>query len=299
MPLKRILVLWFSCAVPSLFGQYSMADYHRLDRSRDTAGIRLMMERWALVQQGEADYYIACFNYSVQQAKQEVVVLTQEEPNGQHFAVRDSVSGTVAYLSSITQYDSAGLKTGYDCINEGIQKHPRRLDMRFGKIYVLGITENYTAYTDLLIQTMRDGATHSQRWLWADGKKLKKGNDFMEENAHEYIVKLFNVEADLSANIRAIAQTMTLLWPRSVVAHADLGLSYMMSGAFYEALPHLLTAHKLASRDQVVLSNIGYSYRQLGEKQKAITYYRLLKKHGSKPYSELADKQLAELGAGQ
>jgi hypothetical protein len=37
----------------------------------------------------------------------------------------------------------------------------------------------------------------------------------------------------------------------------------------------------------------------LGETQKAITYYRLLKKHGSKSYKELADTQLAELGAAQ
>ena len=299
MPLKRILVLWISSAAPGLFGQYSMAEYHRLDRSNDTAGIRLMMERWSATQKGEADYFIACFNYSAQRARQEVVVLTQEEPDGQHFAVRDSVNGTVSYLSSVTQYDSARLKAGFDCIDDGMRKHPRRLDMRFGKIYVFGITENYTAYTDLLIQTLRDGAAHGQRWLWTDGKKLKKGNDFMEENAHQYIVKLFNVEADLSVNIRAIAQTMTTLWPRSVVAHADLGLSYMLSGAFQEALPHLLNAHKLASRDQVVLSNIGYSYKQLGETKKAITYYRLLKKHGSKSYKELADTQLAELGAAQ
>jgi tetratricopeptide (TPR) repeat protein len=299
MPLKRILVLWISSAAPGLFGQYSMAEYHRLDRSNDTAGIRLMMERWSATQKGEADYFIACFNYSAQRARQEVVVLTQEEPDGQHFAVRDSVNGTVSYLSSVTQYDSARLKAGFDCIDDGMRKHPRRLDMRFGKIYVFGITENYTAYTDLLIQTLRDGAAHGQRWLWTDGKKLKKGNDFMEENAHQYIVKLFNVEADLSVNIRAIAQTMTTLWPRSVVAHADLGLSYMLSGAFQEALPHLLNAHKLASRDQVVLSNIGYCYKQLGETQKAITYYRLLKKHGSKSYKELADTQLAELGAAQ
>jgi tetratricopeptide (TPR) repeat protein len=299
MYLKRILVIWISAYIPSLLGQYTMADYHRLDRSSDTAGIRLLMQHWALTQQGEADYFIACFNYNVQQARKEVVVLTQEQPEGQHFAVRDSVNGTVAYLSSVTQYDSAGIKSGFDCIDAGIGKHPRRLDMRFGKIYVLGLTENYTAYTDLLIQTLRDGATHGQRWLWSDGKRLKKGNDFMEENAHEYIVKLFNVEADLSANIRAIAQIMTDLWPRSVVARADLGLSYMLSGAFQEALPHLLTAHKLASRDQVVLSNIGYSYKQLGETQKAIVYYRLLKKHGSKSYKELAEKQLAELGAAQ
>lgn len=297
MPLKRILLFGISCAVQSLFGQYSMAEYHRLDRSNDTAGIRLMMERWATTQKGEADYFIACFNYSVQQARKEVVVLTQEEPEGQHFAVRDSVNGTVAYLSSVTQYDSSVLKAGFDCIDEGMRKHPRRLDMRFGKIYVFGITENYTAYTDLLIQTLRDGAAHGQRWLWTDGKKLRKGNDFMEENAHQYIVKLFNVDADLSANIRGIAQTMTDLWPRSVVAHADLGLSYMMTGAFSEALPHLLTAHKLASRDEVVISNIGYSYKNMGETQRAITYYRLLKKHGSQSYKELADKQLAELGA--
>jgi len=165
MPLKRILVIWIGSAVPSLFGQYSMAEYHRLDRSNDTAGIRLMMERWAATQKGEADYFIACFNYSVQQARKEVVVLTQEEPEGQHFAVRDSVNGTVAYLSSVTQYDSARLKTGFDCIDDGMKKHPRRLDMRFGKIYVLGITENYTAYTDLLIPALALG-----RW-----EKIEEG----------------------------------------------------------------------------------------------------------------------------
>jgi tetratricopeptide (TPR) repeat protein len=299
MPLKRILVLWISSAVPSLFGQYSMAEYHRLDRSRDTAGIRFLMQRWAETQQGEADYFIACFNYNVQQARKEVVVLSQEEPEGQHFTVRDSVNGTVAYLSSVTKYDSAGLQAGFNCIDEGMRKHPRRLDMRFGKIYVFGLTENYTAYTDLLIQTLRDGAAHDQRWLWKDGKKLKRGNYFLEENTHQYIVKMFNAEADLSLNIRALAQTMTAFWPRSEVAHADLGLSYMMHGAFQEALPHLLTANKIASRDPVILSNIGYSYMQLGATQKAVTYYRLLKKYGSKSYKELADKQLTELGAYQ
>jgi hypothetical protein len=38
---------------------------------------------------------------------------------------------------------------------------------------------------------------------------------------------------------------------------------------------------------------------QLGATQKAVTYYRLLKKYGSKSYKELADKQLTELGAYQ
>jgi len=292
-----MLFFIFIQTVNALMAQYSMADYTRLEQNNDTAGLRILMQQWAFTHQKEADFYIACFNYSVQQAKKEVVVLTQDEPDGQHFAVRDTVNGTVAYLSSVTQYDSVRIKAGFDCIDAGIKEHPRRLDMRFGKIYVFGLTGDYDAYTNLLIQSMRDGLSHGQRWLWSDGKKLKKGNAFMEGNAHQYIVKLFNVEDDLSLNIRAIAQTMTEIWPRSVRAHADLGLSFMMGGAFREALPHLLTAHKIASRDQVVLSNIGYSYKQLGNKQEAAAYYRLLQKHGDNAFRQLAEKQLAELGA--
>lgn len=296
MSLKRFIFACFILQSCSLLAQDYTAEYHRLDRSSDTAGLRLLMQRWATAHQREASYYIACFNYQVQLSKHEVVQLTQEQPDGQHFAVRDTANGTVAYLSSVLEYDSALLKQGFDCIDSGILHHPRRLDMRFGKVYVCGLTGNYDGYANNLVQSMRDGAAHGQRWLWTDGKKLRKGNAFMQEQVHKYIVQLFNVEADLSGNIRSIARTMTELWPRSVIAHADLGMSYMISGAFQEALPHLLKAHEFGPRDAVVISNIGYSYKNLGDKQKAIYYYSLLKKVGKDDYRELAVQQLAELG---
>jgi len=73
----------------------------------------------------------------------------------------DSIKEPVTYMFEETYYDPEFLKKSFDYIDIGIAKHPNRLDMRFGKIYMLGFLDDYERFTMEIIKTVEYSAKNN------------------------------------------------------------------------------------------------------------------------------------------
>ncbi len=80
----------------------------------------------------------------------------------------------------------------FQWINNGIENHPNRLDMRFGKIYMFGQIEDYETFTKEIIKTIDYSAINQNEWTWADSKPLDDPKEFMLSSIQNYQLQLYN-----------------------------------------------------------------------------------------------------------
>src|SRR5690606_1934674 len=112
-------------------------------------------------------------NYYFSKSRISDIAIEPTQKGEESVALRDTATGEpIAFMNASPSYDMADLQKGLDQIDKGIQLHPTRLDMRFGKVYVLGETGNYDAMTNEIVAAIEYGKTINRAWLWQDGKKL-------------------------------------------------------------------------------------------------------------------------------
>ena len=238
----------------------------------------------------DPEMYIAFYNLYAKEGLKEVLSLTVDAPKGESFTIKDKNGKTVGYLGSSGGHNESYLQKAFNCIDTGIAKFPARLDMRFGKVFVLGRLENYDEFTSEIVKAIYYGESINLKWTWADGKSLPDPKKFMLSNIQSYVVQLFNAGDKNADNIKTIAQTILKYYPDHVESLSNLSISYIIEKDYANALEPLLKAEKINPQDYIVLNNIAYCYSNSGDKINAIKYYELTKKYGD----EKAQKQAAE-----
>jgi tetratricopeptide (TPR) repeat protein len=180
-------------------------------------------------------------------------------------------------------------------IDLGISKFPQRLDMRFGKIYILGEISNYDEFSREIVKTIEHSTKINLKWTWIDNKTLEDAKNFMLGNIQTYVGQLYNAGDTQLINMRVIAQAVLKEYPDHVESLSNLAITYLLKNDYDTALPPLLKAAEIAPTDGVVLGNIAYCYNAKGDKTNAIKYYELTQKYGTEQSKAFATKKLEEL----
>ncbi|MBI3220092.1 MAG: hypothetical protein HYZ44_11310 [Bacteroidetes bacterium] len=158
--MKKLLTFTlFGLSLLSTHGlaQTYQQQFNDLFAKSDTIGQRQLLAKWEKASKNDPELFVAYFNYYVIKSKNEIIALGQN-PKGKEFLEISSQDTTqkdpMGYLYGDTQYDPVLLRKGFNWINRGIENHPNRLDMRFGKIYIYGQTEDYDNFTNEIIKTV-------------------------------------------------------------------------------------------------------------------------------------------------
>ena len=285
-----VLISFFS------FSQDYRQRYKDCSAKGDTIGMAQALKEWESASPKDPEMFIGFFNYYVRMASHENISLVPNKKGKSGFQLTDSTGKVAGYLNSSVNYDSRILQQGFDYINKGISFHPTRLDMRFGKVYMLGKAENYAAYTKTIIETIDFGNSINNAWLWKEGKPLDNPKKFFITTIQDYQANLYNTEDDnLLPYMREIAEEMLKYYPDHVESLANVALSYLVVGEYDKGLPYLLKAETFAPKDIVVLNNIAQVYKRKNDKVNAKTYLQKIIKYGSKEEVEIAKEQLKEL----
>jgi tetratricopeptide (TPR) repeat protein len=273
-------------------------EFNDLFAKKDTAGQTEVLKKWEAADGRDPELYVAYFNYYVSKSKKEVIELGNN-PKGESFQIMDkdtSVKEPVGYLYSSTYYDTVLLKKGFEFADIGIAKSPSRLDIRFGKIYMLGEIKNYRDFTAEIIKTIEYSDFLRNRWSWTDNKPVDDPKKFMLSSIQSYQLQLYNTNNDdLLENMKQIAETILKYYPDHVESLSNLSIVYMLRKDYNKALDMLLKAEKLAPVDYIVLSNIAQAYKLKGDKENAITYYEKTIKYGDDKAKKFARSQVKEL----
>jgi tetratricopeptide (TPR) repeat protein len=299
--IKQTLTLIFSLTLiyNQATGQTFKKQFNDLVSKKDTVGQQEFLEKWEKTDSNDPELYVAYFNYFVNKSRSEIITLGQN-PKGKDVLQIMNQDTTkkepVGFIYGDTHYNPDFLSKGFNWINKGIEKHPNRLDMRFGKIYMFGQIEDYENFTKEIIKTVDYSAINENKWTWADSKPLDNPKDFMLSSIQDYQIQLYNTENDdLLDNMKRIAETVLKYYPDHIESLSNLSIVFMLQNQYDKALESLLKAEKLNPKDYIVLSNIAQAYKLKGDKKNAIKYYELTVKYGDKQAIQYAKEQIKEL----
>lgn len=277
-------------------GQSFKEQFARVTADNDTSGQRSVLMKWENEQPSDPDLYIAWFNYYFLISQGTVTISNKQE--GATGKPIDDKSKNVVYKQN---YSQDALSNAYSYIDKGIAKFPNRLDMRFGKIYVLGENEDYNGFSTEIVKTIDHAGRINNKWLWADNEPLDNVDKIFPETLQKYFVQLYTAYMSNRSNtaildyMENICTAILKHQPDRVVALSNLALVHMFREDFDKAIPVLLKAEELAPTDAVIFMNLAQVYEQKGNREQAVKYYQLLAKHGAEREKAFALKQLEKL----
>jgi len=204
--------------------------------------------------------------------------------------------GNTFFLSSNLGYDEDKLRQAFYFLNKGIEKFPTRLDIRFGKCYILGAINDYQNLTAEIVRTVKYSVSINDQWLWTENKKLDDPQKFMLGTVQAYLKQLYDTENDsLLRNIIEIGDMTLTYYPRNVEILSTTSVAYMLDKNYDKAIKYLKQAEDVNPKDYIVLNNIAQAYLRKDDKANAKKYYELTIKYGDAEAIESARKRLEEL----
>ncbi|SFW46616.1 TPR repeat-containing protein [Chitinophaga sancti] len=292
MTMKHLFTLLLLCSLSTttILAQNYKQEFEKLCEQGDTIKQKKLLEKWEKGRPNDAELYIAYFNFYVSRSKTEIVTKVPH-PDADKIPKAKKQAG---YTSEIG-YRAEPLGRGFKYINAGIAKYPDRLDMRFGKVYMLGETYKYAALTQELVNVLNYSTTIENKWRWTDNKFLEKPEEFMLSAIQEYVATIYNSGKSQADNMKEIAETVLKYYPKHVESLSDLGIVYTMKGDLNMALRYFLKATAIEPKDFIVLNNIANIYNKKKDTTNAVKYYEQALKYGDTEAKELANKELKRL----
>jgi len=298
------ILLYSACFfLTSLFayGQNDLQQFKLLSENKDTLGQRILLENWEKRSLNDPELYVAYFNYFVEKSRSEVLVIGQDLKQNAYMVLEienqdSSKQDRVEYMYRQVSFQEFYTQKAIEWIDKGIDRFPNRLDMRFGKIYFLGLLENYEAFTEQIIQTVDYSAINQNQWLWSENCVLEQPKEMMLGSIQDYQNDLYATSQDtLLYNMQKIAEAVLKVYPDHIESLSNIGAVYFLLGQYEKALTPLLTAYQLNPKDLVVINNIAEIYNELGLNIKAEAYYRLMMKYGDKQDKKYAKAKIKQL----
>lgn len=301
--MKRLFILTFFLSGISLhsFAQNFKDDFYKiLENKQDSLQQKKYLDNWEYANPNDPELYVAYYNYYVRRSSMELLTIDKNPNSDESIKISGSDSsnkGEVGFINNGTYYNPNFLNKGFEYIDKGIKLFPNRLDMRFGKIYLLGETKDYKSFTNEIVKTIEYSDKNKNKWTWSDDKATEDDPEkFMLGSVQTYVLQIYDTGDDaLLVYMKKIAETVLKYYPDNVENLSNLSIVYLINKEYDRALKPLLKAEKIAPEDFIVLSNIAQAYLRKGDTDNAIKYYELTLKYGDEEAKEYAREELAKL----
>lgn len=278
------------------YSQDSYKNFQDALKAKDTTKQLQILTQWEKSNNNDPELYTSYYNYFFSKSRQEVVSINKENKGTESLKLVDSTGNVAGYMGSSIAYDIYFQKKAFESIYKGILKFPNRLDMRFGKIYGLGLTKDYEAFTKEIIKTIEQSSKNNNKWLWTLNKPVDDPENFMLGNIQSYVEQLYNTGNDnLLKNIKRISETVLKYYPKHVESLSNISIFYIINKEYDKSLQYSLKAYQINPKDAIVLGNIAYTYKEKGDKANAIKFYELTLEHGDENAKQQAQKALDKL----
>ena len=240
-------------------GQSYEQKFGKLFEQKDTINCRRLLKEWEDANPNDPKLYTSAINFYFFTSKQPEISLSREQAGKMSLRFEDSTGKTAAHRILTWKYRSDQLALSFEYIDKGIEKFPQRLDMRFGKCYVLEQIGDYDGFTAELTKTIRYSVTIKNDWIWSDNKKLDNGERFMLETVQTYLKELYDTENDsLLVNIRQIGEVAIGYYPNSVEILSTTAVANLLTGNYDTAIVYLKRAETINPKDFIVLNNLAH-----------------------------------------
>lgn len=267
------------------FSQDFKKEYELYKKENNKVAIDSLLRKWEVSSPENADMLIAYFNYWADRSRMQIGTFNKN--NASSFQIND-INDTGEKLKVV--YDTAILGKGMDYIGKGIRLYPKRLDMRYGKIYMLGEAKLYKDFTEEILATIDYAHTIQYDWQWEDGKPLPDAKNSFLASMQDYTAILYKAGDDmLLPDMRGISERILKYEPDHVPSLSNIAFTYAVSGDYDNAIVYLLKAEKVSPADINILKNLAEMYRRKNDTANATSYYNKIILYGND-----AEKQYAE-----
>lgn len=293
---KIITILFFTIFSTLVFGQTNYEIFNKLFKSNDTTKIKSLLAVWEKTNPDDPELYTSAINFYFSNSKQEVISLDRQQKSKENFQFTDSTGKVAGYINSTLGFNTDILSKAIKFASKGIEKFPNRLDIRFGKCYLLQQIEDYDNFTKEIIKTVEYSQINKNNWLWTENKKQEDGEHFMLETIQSYLKQLYDTEDDnLLSNMIQIGEPTLKYYNSNVEILSTTSVALMLTKNYDKAIDYLKQAEKINPKDFIVLNNMAQAYKLKGDKAKAIKYYELTKKFGDEQAKQQARQNIKDL----
>lgn len=261
---KLITLLLILLTAQYGFCQEYQTDFLKHFNTGNTKKQLKVLKKWEAEFPQDAALFTSYFNYHIVKAE-EVAKDTSLYPEG---------AGTVVVFRS-ERFAIDELEKGFKKIDDGIEKYPNRLDMRFGKIFVLGHMEDWNAFTKEIIKAIEYSTKNKNKWTCTDGTGSPEDQESFLLAIRNYQIGLYDVgNDDLIDNIIEISNAVDTHYPEHVDNLITLSTCYLLKKDYDKGIDALLKAESINQNDYVILGKIAEAYKLKGDYKQAIEYYK-------------------------
>lgn len=295
--MNRILsLIFFLLVCCKSFSQSFEEKYNLLSKRNDSTEIVRLFKLWQQQNPDDPQLYVSAINFYFKRCREEIVFLGEKAPNNGGFVLTDSSGKTVGFLGSQLNFNRELLTEAISYANKGIEKFPQRLDIRFGKCYILQQIEDYTNFTNEVIKAINYSVTINNKWLWKNNEQLKDGETFFLETVYDYQRELYETENDsLLSKIGLIGEEAIKHYPGNVQILSITAVSNLLLKNYEKAIEYLKKAEAINPKDFIVLNNLAQAYKMTGDKTTSIKYYELVVKYGDERARREAREKIKQL----
>lgn len=265
-------------------------------QNQDTAAWHQELVRWEQAEPNSPDLAASWFNYYYIKADQEVLQLSNSPSLAEDgFIISDS-TGPVGSLTTGHAYNQKLLDKGFAHIDQALKRYPNRLDLWFGKIYVIGLTEDWEQYTQNILEVVQQGAKNKHNWLWSNDEPVEDGEAFFLASLQDYQVELLNTQEPAQLEqVKTIALEVLKHHPLHVESMTNIAIGHLIKEEYLPAEEWLKKAEQASPDDLVVAANLAYVYRRQEKLDQAKWYYEKLVNSDDPDYQAYGQQQLESL----
>ena len=257
-------------------------------------GAKTFLEKWENEDPKNPELYSLWFNYYFAKSLQSVVELSPEPAaNANGFVITDSTGKKVGYLQERTFYNDTLLQMAFSWLDKGIAANPDRLDFYFGMATAALRADKDRVCVETVVKAMDRAQIIGPKWIWTFGESRESEPNLLTECVQDFFISLYqkgNME-----QAQALIEAAAARYPGNIMYISNAGILALTKGDLNKALDKFLQAEKLDMKDHVVLLNIAYTYRELGDKDTARKYYRKVIKYCSPEVAAEAKMLMDEL----
>ena len=298
--LKKNLIVLFTLlfAFNLVFAESNSETFWNLWESDKHEEAAEFLEAWEKKNKKDPELYVCYFNMYIMQASQEQMHLETFLPDNfdGEYMVGHNDSGDDIYIYSEIEYDDDLCLKAFEYIDKGLSYNPKRLDMYFGKAHLYSLIKDYKNQCELLKNVFELNKKNKSNWLWSNNTPAKKAGVDFESSMHEYILDWLSEKSEDSIKYaKDLSLAFIKYFPKNPVAYNDTAICCIYSNDLKAAKEYFKGGYELDNSDMIILTNLAYVCKNLGETEEAIKYYKLLEQSSDEEYSSMAKRELETL----
>ena len=272
------------------------SEYLKIYNQEDNNMVIGFLNEWKEMAPDDPEMYVAHFNYYLQRSKTQVLKTGSSPQSSENVQITDPKNDSIGYIFPAVEYDEDLYLMAMKFLDEGIDKHPKRLDMYFGKIFTLGERKFFDQQKDVILELLDQTVKIDHQWLWQNSAPVSGGVETFKGGIQDHVYNLFNQIEPKCDLITTISKKFIEIFPNEVSGYSNLGSCALVAGDFDAAIVHFRKAESINAGDVVVLGNIAMAYLKSDRKDSARLYFERVAQFGDEAARKFALNKISELG---